>query len=250
MIPGLVNKKLLKMAIEIVDLLIKDGDVPSFFVCLPGRVMKVRCRKVITEGQGWPRCSCLQACLQSVCGMWQSCTQGAANNLSGAVKLCGMEKIVVYCGLSIVLWYTIYHHLPAIIIYLLLKGKPSNPSIFINQPMGKGHLCCVPASYNKSSVEVFHRQKVRGTAWTTNSCRNEEKANTRVLVEPIVTLRNFENKNMKRNKQAACLSSDVQYEHKVYRIDGQKIKKNNETWRFKPPLVARIFSVRMTGNTV
>jgi hypothetical protein len=31
-------------------------------------------------------------------------------------------------------WYTIYHHLPVV------KGGSSNPSIFINQPMGKGHL--------------------------------------------------------------------------------------------------------------
>ena len=36
--PGKQYKTLLKMVIEIVDLLIKHGDVPEFFVCLPGRV--------------------------------------------------------------------------------------------------------------------------------------------------------------------------------------------------------------------
>ena len=55
-----------------------------------GTVWNSRSTKATTtkvmEGQGprRPRCSCLQAGLQSVCGMWQSCTQGAGHSLSGA----------------------------------------------------------------------------------------------------------------------------------------------------------------------
>jgi hypothetical protein len=41
-------QKLLNMAIEIVDIPIENGDFPSLFVCLPGRVL-------VTYGDEYPR---------------------------------------------------------------------------------------------------------------------------------------------------------------------------------------------------
>ena len=57
------------------------------------------------------------------CGGWSKCLYPLCNNNVLLVKIEGP------------VWYTIYHHLP-------VKGGFLQTPLLINQPMGKGHLCC------------------------------------------------------------------------------------------------------------
>ena len=52
-------------------------------------------------------------------------------------------------------WYTIYHHLPVV------KGVSSNPSIFINQPMGKDIYGSAPIFTTAFTIATLHGRRRR-----------------------------------------------------------------------------------------
>ena len=96
---------------------------------------------------------CLQNARMKLADMWQRLPQKSGTRSSK--KAACQEKLkyweifinhtinnVLLVKIEGPVWYTIHHHLPVV------KGVSSNPSIFINQPMGKGHLCIPYHTHN------------------------------------------------------------------------------------------------------